>query len=146
MNWIYNDGGRKATGYRGDVGDCVARSIAIAADLPYQQVYDDLAVLIKAKRQTNPRLARKHSPSPRTGCPRYAYDPYLTSLGWVWTPTMGFGTGCRVHLSEHDLPTQGNLIVRVSKHITAVVDGVIHDTHDPSRNGTRCVYGYWSKP
>ena len=33
----------------------------------------------------------------------------------------------------------------VSKHITAVVDGVIHDTFDPSRDGTRCVYGYWQE-
>jgi hypothetical protein len=24
-----------------------------------------------------------------------------------------------------------------------VIDGVIHDTHDCSRNGTRCVYGYY---
>jgi hypothetical protein len=23
------------------------------------------------------------------------------------------------------------------------IDGVIHDTHDPSLRGTRCVYGYW---
>jgi hypothetical protein len=26
-----------------------------------------------------------------------------------------------------------------------VIDGVIHDTFDPSRGGTRCVYGYWIK-
>ncbi len=29
------------------------------------------------------------------------------------------------------------------RHYTAVIDGVINDTHDPSREGTRCVYGYW---
>jgi hypothetical protein len=40
----------------------------------------------------------------------------------------------------------GRLIVSVSKHLVAVVDGVIHDTHDPSRAGTRCVYGYWRSP
>ncbi len=39
----------------------------------------------------------------------------------------------------------GRLIVSVSKHMTAVIDGVIHDTHNPSRDGTRCVYGYWTK-
>jgi hypothetical protein len=27
----------------------------------------------------------------------------------------------------------------------AVVDGVIHDTSDCSREGTRFVYGYWQK-
>jgi len=27
-----------------------------------------------------------------------------------------------------------------------VVNGVIHDTYDDQRSGTRCVYGYWSRP
>jgi hypothetical protein len=26
-----------------------------------------------------------------------------------------------------------------------VIDGVIHDLYDPSRDGTRCVYGYYQK-
>ena len=39
----------------------------------------------------------------------------------------------------------GRIIVRLSKHYTCLIDGIIHDTHDPSRNGTRCVYGYWIK-
>jgi len=56
---------------------------------------------------------------------------------------MKVGQGCRVHLRQDELP-KGNIIVRVSKHITTVIDGVIHDTFDPSRDGTRCVYGYYS--
>ena len=63
--------------------------------------------------------------------------------GWKWTPTMGIGTGCRVHLRPEELPG-GRIIVSLSKHWCAVIDGVPHDTHDPSRGGTRCVYGYWS--
>jgi hypothetical protein len=55
---------------------------------------------------------------------------------------MKIGSGCRVHLRERELPS-GRLIVSVSRHMVAVIDGVIHDTHDPSRGGTRCVYGYW---
>ena len=39
MNWVYDDGGRKAAGFRGDAGDCVMRSIAIATRLPYEHVY-----------------------------------------------------------------------------------------------------------
>lgn len=41
-----------------------------------------------------------------------------------------------------ELPS-GRLIVAVSRHLCAVIDGVIHDTFDPSRDGTRCVYGYF---
>ncbi len=58
---------------------------------------------------------------------------------------MKIGQGCTVHLRADELPG-GRLIVRVSRHMCAVIDGVIHDTHDPSRAGTRCVYGYWSHP
>jgi hypothetical protein len=37
-------------------------------------------------------------------------------------------------------------VVALSKHYAAVVDGVVHDLYDPSRDGTRCVYGYWTAP
>jgi hypothetical protein len=57
---------------------------------------------------------------------------------------MQIGSGCRVHLRADEL-TPGRLVVQLSRHLTAVIDGVVHDTHDPSRNGTRCVYGYWSR-
>ena len=55
---------------------------------------------------------------------------------------MSIGSGCRVHLRA-DEPPPGRLIVKISRHYTAVIDGVIPDTHDASRGGTRCVYGYW---
>lgn len=35
------------------------------------------------------------------------------------------------------------LVARVSKHLCAVKNGVVLDTHDPTRGGTRCVYGYF---
>ena len=36
IKFVKNDGGRAASGYVGKTGDCVARSIAIVMDLPYQ--------------------------------------------------------------------------------------------------------------
>jgi hypothetical protein len=44
---------------------------------------------------------------------------------------MQIGSGCTVHLRADELPS-GRLVVSVSKHLTAVIDGVIHDAHDPS--------------
>jgi len=41
--WVFDDGGRKKSGYKGFAGDCVCRSIAIATKLPYKEVYDRLA-------------------------------------------------------------------------------------------------------
>ena len=58
---------------------------------------------------------------------------------------MQIGSGCTVHLRDGELP-MGRLLVSVSKHLVAVIDGVIHDLSDPSRNGTRCVYGFWQAP
>jgi hypothetical protein len=55
---------------------------------------------------------------------------------------MKVGVGCKTHLNADELP-KGNLVVSVSKHYTAVIDGVLHDTYDCSRNGNRCVYGYY---
>jgi hypothetical protein len=57
---------------------------------------------------------------------------------------MGIGTGTTVHLRDGELP-MGRLIVACSRHYVAVIDGVIHDTSDPSRDGTRAVYGYYYK-
>ena len=73
---------------------------------------------------------------------------------------MLIGSGCKVHLLASELPL-GRLIVSVSKHLTAIIDHVIHDTADPQRGATtwfkpystevdhvspeRCVYGYYSQ-
>jgi hypothetical protein len=78
----------------------------------------------------------------RTGVRRSSIRRYMKALGWKWTPTMFIGSGCKVHLRDGELP-MGRLVVDVSRHEVAVIDGVIHDTHDPSRDGTRCVYGYY---
>lgn len=168
MPFIFDDGGRKAAGYKGFAGDCVARSIAIASGLPYAKVYADLAK-IEGSRRGNTK-----GESARNGIHtnRKAFKDYMVSLGFVWTATMGIGTGCRVHLDAQELP-KGRLVVAVSKHYTSVIDGVIHDTHNPSDRPTtvypatcplklvpkwakpmpgggwsyapqRCVYGYWT--
>ena len=58
---------------------------------------------------------------------------------------MQIGAGCKVHLRADELP-RGQLLVSLSRHSAAVIDGVLHDTHDCSRDGMRCVYGYWQAP
>lgn len=110
--------------------------------------YDAMHGLSKEYRAK--RLARgKKAPTaaPRTGVLRSVYEPYLLNvLGWAWKPTMAIGSGCKVHLRADELPGDCSLIVAVSRHMTAVVDGVLRDTHDCSRGGTRCVYGYYYNP
>jgi hypothetical protein len=143
LPWTWDDGGRERTGFRGQTGDCVCRAVAIATGLPYQQVYDDLAMLGAKEHKYRRRSRKSH---PRTGIYIQTTRRYLASLGWAWTPTMHIGSGCTVHLRYGELPETGRLIVSISRHIVAVIYGVIHDLSDPSRRGTRCVYGYWTQP
>jgi len=142
MDWILNDGGRAGAGFKGSAGDCVVRAIAIAAEIPYAEVYRAVAAVNATYRGRGAKGER----SARNGTyvRGAAFKRYMASIGWSWTPTMRIGSGCQVHLVAAELPA-GRHIVSLSRHYTAVVDGVIHDTHDPSRGGRRCVYGYWSK-
>ncbi len=140
--WINHDGGRAAAGFKGKAGDCVVRSIAIASGRPYTEVYDRLAQGTGDQRATS-RTGRR----PATACRgintnRKWFKDYMAELGFEWVPTMHIGSGCTVHLRQRELP-MGKLVVAVSRHFTAVVDGICFDNHDPTRNGTRCVYGFW---
>jgi hypothetical protein len=152
IGFHYDDGGREAAGFKGKTGDCVTRAIAIATGKPYQEVYDALHAenreYAKAHRgRVAEKIARGKGLSgttPRNGVYKEVSRPYLTALGWKWTPTMGIGSGCKVHLRADELPS-GRLIVKVSRHMVAVIDGVVHDTYEDGRDGTRCVYGYYSK-
>ena len=141
-NFQLNDGGRAEAGFSGKTGDCVTRAIAIAMNIPYKEVYDDMNKFIGSLRQTK----KIKSSSSRTGISKTVSRRYITErLGWTWVPCMGIGTGCKVHLTPNELP-KGRIIAKVSKHLVAVIDGVIQDTYDCSRNGTRCVYGYYINP
>lgn len=148
LGFQFNDGGRELAGFKGGAGDCVVRAIAIAAELPYMQVYEDLRAANAAYAdQRNDKLARKLSAkgaSSRNGNHRNVFHDYILGHGFDWVPTMKVGAGCQVHLLANELPP-GRLIVKVSKHLTAVIDGFIQDTHNPSRGGSRCVYGYYIK-
>jgi hypothetical protein len=132
---IITDGGRRAAGLtrKPKRGDCVIRAIAVATEMPYERVRADL----------NERACVLSDAA--DGVTTDTWKAYLAELGFTWTSTMGIGTGCRVHLRADELPP-GRLIVRVSGHVVAVIDGVIYDDHDPTRDGTRCVYGYWRRP
>ena len=140
MDFIYNDGGRKEAGFKGEAGDCVTRAIAIITGKSYHEIYSKINV-----KSLNERRSKKSSKSTaRTGVHtnRKWFKDMMKELGFKWVPTMGIGTGCKVHLKADELPS-GRIICFLSKHVTAVINGVIHDIYDPSRNETRCVYGYY---
>lgn len=146
LEFFENDGGRKAAGFKGSAGDCVTRAIAIATDKTYREVYDALGRRQKqfVKDTRSKKINKDKSTTARDGVYREVYQEYLESLGWKWKPTMEIGSGCQVHMRKDELPA-GTIICRLSRHISTVIDGVVHDTHNPCRQGTRCVYGYFYK-
>lgn len=129
MEHIYNDGGR-GNYFQGSAGDCVTRAIAIATRKDYKEVYDTIKKLI--------------GHTPRNGMTKKETRDAMEHFGFTWKSMMMIGRGCQCHLNEDELP-KGTIICQVSHHVTAVIDGIIYDTFNPSRDGTRCVYGYWVK-
>jgi hypothetical protein len=115
--------------------------MAIAMELDYEVAYDLLAEAASKTKHNG----KKHPRSARNGVPMKAVHHVFEEVcGWTWVPTMKIGSGTKVHMCEDELPS-GRIIVRLSKHLAAVIDGVVHDLFDPSRDGTRAVYGYWYK-
>jgi hypothetical protein len=85
--------------------DCVIRAIAIAAELPCDQVYEDLG-----------------KPDTTHGIAHRLYWPYLRRLGW--TPTR------LTYRKDRTIP-EGRVILEMRYHLAAVIDHVVHDTKDP---------------
>ena len=141
LGFNYNDGGRSKYYSTEKVGDCVCRAISIATGKDYKEVYDLINEMSK-KKKTGKRKTKVSNA--RNGVYRTTYQKLLESLGWEWHPTMGIGTGCTMHMRKEELPT-GTIIVSLSRHLSCVIDGVVNDTYDCTRDGNRCVYGYFTK-
>jgi hypothetical protein len=155
--FVKDDGGRGSDiprrGRKDEVGDCVARAIAIATQKPYREVHDALTVakvrdVAAGKDHWTRRARRKGGISAfhaDHGVSDEVYGPYLQDLGWKFTSTKDLPRGRGVHLRADELP-QGRLIVRLPNHLVAVINGVIHDTHDCSDEGRCRIRGYWTPP
>lgn len=143
---IIDDGGRELAGYKGTAGDCVCRAFAIASQRPYKEIYAMINNISKA----HPYRGRKRSGTGKSSAHSGVYKEDIhrlaAELRFTWTPCMKIGSGCKVHATADELPKRGRLVLSLSKHCTAWIDGECHDTYDPTRDGTRCVYGYWTAP
>lgn len=158
--WIINDGGRAAAGFKGDAGDCVTRAFTIGqygiapTGEEYMTVYGELGRLLKewafSGRNSRAKAPYRNgrSATPRDGMPKAVIHSYATLIGWVWQPVMEIGKGTTMHLHPDELPQHPVMVVSLSKHLAAVVDGKLYDNHDASISrhsgpGKRAVYGYW---
>jgi hypothetical protein len=149
ISFIKSDGGRAAAGFtnKATAGDCVARAVAIASGRPYIEVYAELAEINARMPVTRRRKARgvagRLTASHGIYTKSKLFKDYMVLNGFEWTPTMRIGSGCLMHVRHDELPKTGRLVLRLSKHCAAVIDNILYDAYDCSRDGTRCVYGYW---
>src|SRR5690348_5240082 len=82
MPWTYDDGGRRAGGYKGQTDDCVW-AIAIAAQLSYAEVYREINDFAKFERPSARRKGRRSSA--RTGVFKSTTRRFVEKqLGWRW--------------------------------------------------------------
>ena len=129
MKFQFNDGGRKAAGFKGRVGDCGARALAIAFNIDYVTAYKLVAT-------ANSNMGYAHSA--RNGVSKDVYSQILSTLNWSWHPAPKFA-GRKAKCS--DMP-KGVVIARQAHHFVAVIDGIPNDTWDSSN---KMVYGYWAR-
>lgn len=133
---VYNDGGRNEAfgthaaiefAARG-VNDCVARSLAIITGKPYAQIWQRIADI-------NLRAGKKHSANHRCNTGTIEFRAYANELGLEWVqPVQG---------RFKDMAFPSRCMVHMNGHYTAVIDGVIYDTHNPTPAGMAHVFGWW---
>lgn len=128
--FIYNDGGREGSGFKGKT-DCGIRAIAIACEVEYNDARKLLKEFAKKGKQGNAQISK--------GIYKEDMDAALMALGWRWISAPKIlGRKARYY----DLPERGIYIVRMAHHFAAVVDGNLQDVWDSSN---KMVYGYWGE-
>jgi hypothetical protein len=148
MPWVYNDAGypgRTTRRGRHVHGNQVITALAIASGQTYWDVYHAIhrrqVQYVKGLRHG--RIKEAGSAISDVGVWPEVSKAYLRELGWTWTSTMSIGSGVTMHLSYEEIPDEPVLVCSISKSLVTVFHGVVQATHDPSRSGTRAVYGYW---
>ena len=120
MRLNYNDGGRRAAGYNSPGKDCTVRAVAITTGRGYATVYNEIKALAPSLDETGVNIYDD------------TFNAYLSSLGFAWIPSIG-------DTLLSDLP-KGRIIAAVPQHVTALIEGVIHDEINTEGEPVR---GYW---
>ena len=129
-SFVWNDGGRSASGFVGIASDCVTRAIAIATGTVYRDVYGELGELEQS--------------SARNGISSHTIGLVLTDREWIETRATG--------IERTDLPS-GVVVVEFEPrsrkrtgHLSCVIDHAVHDTWDPFDDPSFQIVKYWTPP
>ncbi len=130
LNYIFDDGGRSKYFTAKNVGDCVIRAIAIMTLRDYKEVYDEASKFLGY--------------TPHDEVKKNDTKKLMNNFGFEWHPTMNIGNGYTTHLAADEIPMDQPIICDCSHHLVAVINGTVRDIYDSTRDGSRCVYGYWT--
>jgi hypothetical protein len=126
--FVYDDGGRSESRRPKSKNDCTVRALAIATFQTYDDAYEFWAK--------------------RGRIPHRAFDNRTIKLNfekhfewpWISFPAVKGEKRMSHPQFEHEHPT-GIYILKEAGHVSAVVNGVLHDTFQPWEG--RCIYGAW---
>ena len=117
VDFIYDDGGRKAAGFKGEARDCVTRATAILTGRNYREVYKMMA-------RAEQKVTGKRSA--RNGISKKASPKVFAELGIV---KVKLPKGAKPTYSEAHI-LYGDCIVSSTRHLAAVTKGYLRDTFD----------------
>lgn len=141
--WQMSDGGRTASGFtEPDVRDCGVRALAHITGRAYGEIRSEIETVIRDR----PGRVAADPESVEGGLKRRTLARLLGE-SWAWVPTHKNSphySGDTVRFISADLPATGHLLVSVRDHYSALIDGVIYDTFDPTV-GAPVVHGYFTK-
>ena len=126
LGYQFDDGGRADAGYKGKAGDCVVRALCILTGADYRAVYRECA-------HAQGVLGDERG-TPRNGVQNPVRDFLFREHGLV---KVKIGRGVKPTWAEA-YEAHGDCIVKTRKHVAAIVDGALRDTHDWR--------GYWWDP
>lgn len=147
IEFVHDDGGKSKYISQRLPGDCFCRAVAIASGIEYIEVAKVISHFASKERVSVKRLVRYKSAksamsSASDGVWKATGTRVLEYFGFEKVYWMRVGVGCEIHVRASELP-MGRLVLSLSRHYAAVVDRVLRDNHDCSRNGNRCVYAIW---
>lgn len=146
-NFVYDDGGREASGRKGYCRDCVVRALSILmADIIGELsdrgwVYDECYNMLASKHKVfRPHAAR----TARRGICNEAWHIVFAEYG---LEPIQLPPGRRLTVAEAG-ERYGDCVVATERHLSAFIRGNLHDTWDPRqkpRIGCRKVTEVWKE-
>lgn len=161
LDFVVDDGGRKAAGYKGNASDCVLRSLSIALGEDYEELRRELMEETKhfanTSRSRKAKRQKKEGNSVFRGVYREVYSVILKRRGWIRTGMSKIGSSKRYYLTKSDVPPVP-VILHTRGHLTTSIDHTIRDTWDTrmstvfkdgsptDEKSPRVYYSMWTPP